>query len=83
MRIWARNSEVTLLSIVVAFLVQWSLDYTLIGWSPLHILIPSVWSLIAVRARNHLALRGHKSLSCWLWHPMDILLHGANNRSSR
>jgi hypothetical protein len=71
---------VSLLSIVVAFLVRWGLDHTLIGWSPLHILIPSVWSLIAVMARNNLALRGGKSLSSWLWHRLNILLHEAENR---
>jgi hypothetical protein len=56
-RIGAHNSKVTLLSVVVAFLVWWSLDHILIGWGPLDILIPSVWGLIAVRARNNLVLR--------------------------
>jgi hypothetical protein len=53
------------------------------NWGPLHPMIPSVWSLIAVRVRNHLALRGDKSLSSWLWHRLDILLHGTENRPSR
>jgi hypothetical protein len=83
MWIGARNSKVALPSTVVPFLVWWGLDHTLIGWGPLHILIPSVWGLIAVRARNHLALRGAKSLSSWLWHRLDILLHGAGDRSNR
>jgi hypothetical protein len=52
------------------------------SWGPLHPMIPSVWSLIAIRARNHLELRGDKSLSSWLWHQLDILLHGMKNRSS-
>jgi hypothetical protein len=83
MRIGACNSKVTLLSTIVAFLVWWGLDHTLIDWSPLHVLIPSIWSLIAVRARNNLALSGGKSLSNWLWHQLNILLHGVENRSSR
>jgi hypothetical protein len=66
MRIGACNSKVTLLSTIVTFLVQWSLDHILIGWSPLHTPISGVWSLIAIRARNHLALRYDKSLSRWL-----------------
>jgi hypothetical protein len=53
---------VSLLSTVVTFLVWWGLDHILIGWSPLHTPIPGVWSLIAIRARNHLALRGEKIL---------------------
>jgi hypothetical protein len=83
-RTWigARNSKVTLLSTVVAFLVWWGVDHILIGWSPLHIPIPSVWSLIAIRVRNNLAFRGGKSLSNCLCHWLDILLHGAKDRSS-
>jgi hypothetical protein len=82
MWIGACNSKVSLMSTVVAFLVRWGLDHTLIGWGPLHILIPSVWSSIDVRVRNNLALRGGKSLSSWLLHRFDILLHGVEDRSS-
>jgi hypothetical protein len=83
MRIGACSSKVTLLSTIVTFLVWWGLDHIRIGWSPLHTPIPGVWSLIAIRARNNLALSGGKSLSSWLWHQLNILLHGAENRSNR
>jgi hypothetical protein len=59
---------VTLMSTVVAFLIRWGLNRILIGLGPLHILIPSVWSLIAVGAWSHVAVSGDKSLSSWLRH---------------
>jgi hypothetical protein len=69
----ARISEVILLSTIVAFLVRWGLGHILIDWGPLHILIPSVWSLKDIGARNHLPLWGDKSLSSWLRHRLKTL----------
>jgi hypothetical protein len=53
------------------------------SWGPLHPMIPNDWSLIAIRVGNHLALRGDKSLSNWLCHRLNMLLHEVENRSSR
>jgi hypothetical protein len=56
MWIGARISEVTLLSTIVAFLIHWGLGHILVAQGPLHILIPSVWSLKDIGVQNHLPL---------------------------
>jgi hypothetical protein len=66
-------------------LSSWDLLYILIfsGWGHLSTLIHSIWSLKEVRARNYLLLQGDKSLSSWLRHRLNTLLHGVEGRSSR
>jgi hypothetical protein len=53
------------------------------GWGFLSTLIPSVWSLKKIRARNHLLLRGNKSLASRSRHRLRALWNGAEDRSSR
>jgi hypothetical protein len=48
-------------------------------WSTL---IPSVWSLKEVGARNHLLLRGNKPLASQSRHRLRALWNGAKDRSS-
>jgi hypothetical protein len=52
-------------------------------WGSLRTLIPSVRSLKEIGARNHLLLRGDKSLASQLRHPLRTLWDGAEDRSSR
>jgi hypothetical protein len=49
-------------------------------WSTL---IPSVWSLKEVGARNHLLLRGNKPFASWSRHRLRALWNGTEDRSSR
>jgi hypothetical protein len=73
----------TLLSTIVAFLARWVLGCSMVNQGPLSILIPGVWSLKEVGARNHLSLWGNKSLCSRLRHRLKTLSDGANDRSSR
>jgi hypothetical protein len=49
----------------------------------LHNLIPSIWALKEVGARNHLSLWGDTSLSRWLRHRLKTLWARVEDRSSR
>jgi hypothetical protein len=71
------------LFIIVAFPLSLSLCCILSGVKPLHILKLSVGSLKVVAQWDLLVLRGRKSLSYWLRHPLKILLHKVENRSRR
>jgi hypothetical protein len=53
------------------------------GWGPLSTLIPSVWSLKKIGARNHLLLRGNKSFDNRSKHRLRALWSRAEDRSSR
>jgi hypothetical protein len=53
------------------------------GWGSLSTLIPSVWILKKIGARNHLLLRGNKSLASWSRHRLRALWNGVEDRSSR
>jgi hypothetical protein len=53
------------------------------GWGSLRTLIPSIWSLKKIGARNHLLLRGNKSLDSRSRHRLRALWNGAEDRSSR
>jgi hypothetical protein len=53
------------------------------GWGSLSTLIPSVWSLKKIWARNHRLLRGNKSLVSRSRHRFRALWNGAEVRSSR
>jgi hypothetical protein len=53
------------------------------GWGPLSTMIPSVWILKKIGARNHLLLRGNKSLASRSRHLLRALWNGAEDRSSR
>jgi hypothetical protein len=53
------------------------------GWGSLSTLIPSVWSLRKIGARNHLLLRGNKFLASRSRHRLRALWNGAEDRSSR
>jgi hypothetical protein len=53
------------------------------GWGSLSTLIPSVWSLKKIGARNHLLLRGNKSLDSRSRHQLRALWNGVKDRSSR
>jgi hypothetical protein len=55
----------------------------MVSRGPLSTLIPSVWSLKEVGARNHLPLWGNKSLFNRLRHQLKTLRDGAKDRSSR
>jgi hypothetical protein len=53
------------------------------GWGSLSTLIPSVWNLKEIGARNHLLLRGNKSLANRSRHHFGALWNGVEDRSSR
>jgi hypothetical protein len=72
-----------LLSTIVEFLARWVLGCSMVNQGPLSILIPGVWSLKEVGARNHLSLWGNKSLCSRLRHRLKTLRDGVNDRSSR
>jgi hypothetical protein len=55
----------------------------MVSRGPLSTLVPSVWSLKEVGARNHLLLWGNKSLCSRLRHRLKTLSDGVNDRSSR
>jgi hypothetical protein len=73
----------TLLSIVEANGVRFIRCCIWSGWGSLSTLIPSVWSLKEIRARNHLLLRGNKSLASRPRHRVRALWNRAEERSSR
>jgi hypothetical protein len=56
---------------------------SMVSWGPWSTLIPSIWSLKEVRARNHLPLWGNKSLFSRLRHRLKTLSNGAEDRASR
>jgi hypothetical protein len=53
------------------------------GWGSLSTLIPSVQSLKKIGVRNHLLLRGNKSLASRSRHRLRALWNGVEDRSSR
>jgi hypothetical protein len=55
----------------------------MVSRGPLNTLIPIVWSLKDVGARNHLPLWGNKSLFSRLRHRLKTLSNGAEDRASR
>jgi hypothetical protein len=55
----------------------------MVSQGPWSTLIPSVWSLKEVGARNHLPLWGNKSLFSRSRHRLKALSDGAKDRSSR
>jgi hypothetical protein len=55
----------------------------MVSRGPLSTMIPSVWSMKEVGARNHLALWGNKSLCSRLRHRLKTFSDRANDRSSR
>jgi hypothetical protein len=73
----------TLLTTVEASGVFFIQGFIWSGWGSLSTLIPSVWSLKKIRARNHLLLRGNKSLVSRSRHRFRALWNGAEDRSSR
>jgi hypothetical protein len=73
----------TLLSTVVAFLARWVLGCSMVSQGLWSTLIPSVWSLKEVGARNHLLLRGNKPFASWSRHRLRALWNGTEDRSSR
>jgi hypothetical protein len=73
----------TLLSTVEASGVCFIRCCILSGWGSLSTLIPSVWSLKKIGARNHLLLRGNKSLASQSRHRLRALGNGVGDRSSR
>jgi hypothetical protein len=76
-------SIMILLSTVEASGVHFIRCWIRSGWGSLSTLIPSVRSLKEVRAWNHLALWGDKSLSSRLRHRLKTLWDGVEDRSSR
>jgi hypothetical protein len=79
----AMISIMTLLSTVEASGVHFIQCCIWSGWGSLSTLIPSVWSLKEIGARNHLLLRGNKSLASRSRHRLIALWNGADDRSSR
>jgi hypothetical protein len=73
----------TLLATVEASCVHFIQCCILSGWGSLSTLFPSVWSLKKIGARNHLLLRGNKSLSSRLRHRLKTLSDGVEDRSGR
>jgi hypothetical protein len=73
----------TILSTIVAFLARWVLGCSMVSRGPLSTLIPSVWNLKEVGARNHLLLWGNKTLFGRLRHRLKTLSDGEKDRSSR
>jgi hypothetical protein len=82
MSIGTLEGKVTWFSTVETSLACFHECCTLTTCGLLHILIPSVWGLKEVGARNHLLLWGDKSLSSWLRHRLTTLLHRVEGRSS-
>jgi hypothetical protein len=78
----AMISIMTLLSTVEASGVRFIRCCIQSGWGSLSTLIPSVQSLKDVRAWNHPALWGDKSLSSRLRHRLKTLSDGAEDGSS-
>jgi hypothetical protein len=76
------EGKVTWLSTVETSLACFHGCCTLTSWGPLHIMILSVRGLKEVGVCNHLSVWGDKSLSSWLWHPLNTLLHGVEDWSS-
>jgi hypothetical protein len=72
----------TLLSTVEASDVHFIRCFILSGWGSLSTLFPSVWSLKVIGVRNHLLLRGDKSLSSRLRHQLKTLSDRAEDRCS-
>jgi hypothetical protein len=66
----------TLLSTIVAFLVQWVLGCCMVSRGPWSTLIPNDWSLKEDGAWNHLPLWGNKSLFSRLRHRLKTLSDG-------
>jgi hypothetical protein len=83
MSVGTLEGEVTWLSAIETSLSYFHGCCTLTSWGTLHILILSVWGLKEIGVRNHLSLWGDKSLSSWLRHSLNTLLHRAKGRSSR
>jgi hypothetical protein len=79
----ATVSIMTLLSTVEASGVCFIRCCIWSGCGSLSTLIPSVWSLKKIGARNHLLLRGNKSLASQSRHQFRALWNGAEDRSSR
>jgi hypothetical protein len=73
----------TLLSTVEASGVHFIQFCSWSGWGSLSTLIPNVQSLKKIRARNHLLLRGNKSLASRSWHRLRALWNVVEDRSSR
>jgi hypothetical protein len=55
----------------------------MVSWGPLSTMIPNVWSLKEVGARNHLPLWGNISLCSRSRHRLKTLSDGAEDRASR
>jgi hypothetical protein len=79
----ASISIMTLLPIVETSGVHFIRCCILSSWGSLGTLSPSVQSLIKIGARNHLLLRGNKSLASWSRHRLRALWNGVENRSSK
>jgi hypothetical protein len=73
----------TLLATVEASGVHFIRCCILSGWGSLSTRFPSVWSLKKIGARNHLLLRGNKSLSSRLMHQFKTLSDGVEDMSGR
>jgi hypothetical protein len=76
-------SIMTLLSTVEASGVCFIQCYIWSGWGSLSTLIPSVCCMEKIGARNHLLLRGNKSLASRSRHRLIVLWNRAEDRSSR
>jgi hypothetical protein len=79
----ATVSVMTLLSTVEASGVCFIRCCIWSGCCSLSTLILSVWSLKKIGARNHMLLRGNKSLASQSRHRLRALWKGAKDRSSR
>jgi hypothetical protein len=79
----ATISIMTFLVTVEASVVHFIWCCILSGWGSLRTLFPSFWSLKKIGERNHLLLRGNKSLSSRLRHWLKTLSDGAEDRSGR
>jgi hypothetical protein len=73
----------TLLSMVEAIGVCFIRCCIWSGWGSLSTLISSIWSLKKIGVRNHLLLRGNKSLVSRSRHPLRALWNRVEDRSSR
>jgi hypothetical protein len=73
----------TLLSTVEASGVHFIRCCIWSGWGSLSTLIPSVWNLKEIGARNHLLPRSNKSLASRSKHRLRALWNRAEDRSSR
>jgi hypothetical protein len=79
----ATISIVTLLSTVEASGVHFIRCCIWSGWGSLSTVISNVWSLKEIGARNHLLLRGNKSLASRSRHRLRALWSGVEDGSSR